>query len=191
MTPALAIFAGGLSTRMGAGVDKALIMRDGTTVTEYLAKCGSALGMEVLVIGRAQPHDWHGPSATFVDDDTPGQGPLGALCTALSRRPLILCVACDMPRLDRAALAWLLDCARQPFGDALVVTTSAGLEPLFSIYRSSCLDVIRNELTSGRRAMHRLIPCIDARLVQAPEWLLPHLANCNTPEDWQQHQATT
>lgn len=186
--PALAIFAGGRSTRMGDGVDKAEIVQQGLTVPERLARCGQELGCEPLVIGRPRPSTWHGPPTTFLADEVPGLGPLGALSTVLAQRPLALCVACDMPALEARSLGWLLGWSHQPFGDAVVVSTKAGLEPLFALYRDACLSVVRSQLAAGMRAMHRLIPCIDARIVSAPDWLLPHLANLNTQDDWRRYQ---
>lgn len=182
--PALAICAGGLSTRMGGGVDKAALVIDGQSVLERLARCAEALSLEVLIIGRPQPAGWAGPPATFLDDLLPGQGPLGALHTALHHRPVVLACACDMPGIGSQALSWLIACARQPYGDALVVSTADGLEPLFAIYSAHCLPAIARQLAGHQRALHRLVPLVAARLIEAPPWLIPQLANCNTPEEW-------
>jgi len=186
--PTLAILAGGTSSRMGR--DKALLADDRGPLLERLAGLGRARGLPVLVVGHARPDTWRDDTVRFLPDAEPGQGPLGGLATALANAPLVIALACDLPALDDRALGWLLDqIADQPLADGLVVTHAAGLEPLFAAYVNHCSPQIVERLTRGERALHRLIAAGDFRLVAAPDWLVPRLANANTPQDWEQLRA--
>ena len=182
--PLLAIIAGGASTRMGR--DKAALEIAGATLLERLIASGRALGVEVLVVGRAAPPHQQRAGVRFVPDEQPGQGPLGGLVTALAHAPLVAAVACDLPGLDDAGLRWLLGLAGlRGEADGVATVTPAGIEPLFSLYAGRCLAAARARLASGQRALHRFIAAGDFVRVDAPPWLLPRLANVNTPEDWQ------
>jgi molybdopterin-guanine dinucleotide biosynthesis protein A len=185
---ALAILAGGASSRMGR--DKALLADGRGPLLERLAGLGRARGLPVLVIGHARPAGWRDSAVRFLPDAEPGQGPLGGLATALAHAPLVLLLACDLPRLDDRALGWLLDeIATGPLGDGVVVTHAAGLEPLFAVYAERCRPRLAEALARGERALHRFIAGGDFRLVTAPDWLVAQLANANTPEDWQRLRA--
>ncbi len=182
--PLLAILAGGASTRMGR--DKAGLEVAGTTLLDRLIALGRALDAEVLVVGRAAAPHQQQAGVRFIPDEQPGQGPLGGLVAALAHAPLVAAIACDLPGLDEAALRWLFALtAMRGEADGVATITDSGLEPLFSLYAARCLTAARARLASGQRALHRFIEAGDFVRVDAPPWLLPKLANVNTPEDWQ------
>jgi molybdopterin-guanine dinucleotide biosynthesis protein A len=187
MEPLLAILAGGASTRMGR--DKAFLEAGGETLLARLAGLGRGLGLGLLVVGRDRPAGWTADDVRFVPDEQPGQGPLGGVAAALACAPAIVAVACDMPALDAPALRWLLDqAAAHPLVDGLATVTPAGLEPLFSVYTARCLPAARQRLRDGQRALHHLIEAGDFVRAPAPGWLVPRLANVNTPDDWKRQQ---
>jgi len=187
--PDLVVLAGGRSTRMGA--DKTELPIAGAPLLARLAQVGLDLGMSVRVVGRERPPWWTLSAVGFAVDDTPGDGPLGGLATALrgAARPLLL-VACDMPAIDAAALRWLIACWRgtsQPHG--CVATLAGALEPLFAIYAPACLPLVDAGLASGRRALHGVIADGDFARCAVPPSLILALTNLNTPDDlatWRQ-----
>lgn len=186
--PALAILAGGASARMG--LDKALLADDRGPLLERLAGLGQAHALTVLVVGHDRPAAWQMNDVRFIPDAEPGQGPLGGLATVLAEAPLVIALACDLPALDDRAFAWLLaHVTAQPLADGLVVRHAAGMEPLFAAYSVRCRPQIVERLSQGERALHRLIAAGDFRFVTAPDWLVPRLANANTPEEWQRLRA--
>ncbi len=180
---ALAIIAGGASTRMGR--DKALLRYGGQTLLERTARLGLALDLPVLVCGRAAPADWSLPAVGFVPDSALGAGPLGGLIVALSQFPAVLAVAVDLPRLDAHALAWLLAAARaQPQAAAVAGTRDGRAEPLFACYRAAALPMANAHLARGEHALHRLLRALDAVLMPMPPDIAATLTNVNTPDDW-------
>ena len=180
----LAIFAGGMSRRMGR--DKATLDAGDGPLLERSARLGVDLGLPVLVVGREQPAGWPLPEVRFAADRVSGQGPLGGLVTALELAAPILAIACDLPRLDAECLAWLrAESARLPLADGLITTDAGGIEPLFACYTPNCLERARTHLASGQRAMHRLVEAGDFRRVPIPAGLLPRLADVDTPGEWE------
>ncbi len=179
--PALALLAGGGSTRMGR--DKAGLAHGGTTLLAHLVGLGAALGLRVLVCGRTRPADWSGPVARFLPDATPGEGPLRGLEAALAMADDVLLVACDLPRLTTAELAWLLAQAPGPCGTACL--RGGRVEPLFSRYTAGCRPALAEELAAGRRSPQGLIARGGFARVEAPPEVAARLDDADTPEDWQ------
>ncbi len=106
------MLVGGRSSRMGR--DKALLPWRGCPLAQWAAIAGRAKR-------RNRDPGWALLNATpiwdfrVIPDLFPGEGPLGGILTALrhSTAEWNLIVACDMPAIDAALLAHLLDAARQ------------------------------------------------------------------------------
>lgn len=178
--PAVAIMAGGQSRRMGR--DKAQLELDGQTLLDRLIDAANTTPDTVLVVGRTGERD----DVEWVEDEEPGQGPLGGLKTALCHldRPVAL-VACDMPLLDADALAWLLEAFEHAGPHGLAATRDGRLEPLFSIYTPAALDLVEERLAAGQRSLRRLITAGDFARIEAPSEVAEKLANINTPEEFE------
>ena len=162
------ILNGGRSSRMGQ--DKATLSLHGETLLQrtqrMLALAGAA---EVRVSG---PDD--------IPDTTPGQGPLGALASALAALGDVdlLVVPVDMPLLSANDLRLLSAGARTPkraAGSPLPAYFPAG---------SLSLDTLQNLLAEPEardrslRALHDILFTHEVRLPALS------LKNVNTPEDW-------
>ena len=176
----LAILAGGASRRFGQ--DKASLRWRGRTLLERLADEGLRAGLAVLVVGRARPSDWHGPDATFVEDDLPGQGPLAALATALRHAPAgVVLTGSDQPALSASYLTWLQEVAGSPGSLAMV---NGQAQPMGSWYGPECAARANHLIERGRRSVLALDlpPCV------VPDCLAGQLEDCDTPEAWAQWQ---
>lgn len=176
---AIAILAGGQSRRMGQ--DKALLKVGDTTLLERIIDVAQRLTPTVAVIGRTGERD----DTRWIQDDAPGFGPLGGLKTALTHldQPVIL-LACDMPRVDAAALQWLLEHARESAAEHGVATLRDGaFEPLFSFYRPALLPRIDAQLATRRLSLRRLIESGDFTRLDAPAPVGAKLLNINTPSE--------
>ncbi len=185
--PTLVILAGGSSARMGR--DKALLDDGHGPLLARLAALGMHCNLPVLVVGRLRPAGWPLPEVGFLPDDRTDQGPLGGLATALTHASPVLLIACDLAALTAEALTWLVHAAaEQPLRDGLVSERDGLIEPLFACYTARCLVAAQQRLTSGQRALHRLIADGEFRHVPLPTSLWPALANVNTPEDWRRFQ---
>lgn len=200
----VAILAGGASRRMGR--DKAGIEIDGLPLLERTARLARAVSSSVLIVGRTRPADWPLPNVSFVEDEWPGEGPLGGLAAALRRleapplfgasgadRPYgVLLLACDQPALTPEALTWLREAAQecsQALVDGLVTVNGGQREPLFSVYTPHCLPRIEAHVTHGRRSLKALIDAGNFQFADLPPTLIPALVNVNTPDDlaaWRQ-----
>jgi molybdopterin-guanine dinucleotide biosynthesis protein A len=177
------VLAGGKSTRMGR--DKALLDDGrGPLVARVAAEVQKAAG-HVTLIGSAERYGHLG--FAVVEDLRPGNGPLGGIETALAitESAWNLVVACDMPNLTAPVLTQLLVFARKSNADCVLGRTSAGVEPLFAVYRRESLPAVRTALDRGiLKITDALIPLhvihfeIDNRDIPA---------NVNTPEDWSRH----
>jgi len=176
-----ALFAGGASRRMGT--DKAALTVGGETLLARTARLAEDAGLTVWVVGRARPGDWTRDTGTFLLDDVPGLGPLGALTTLLRRvSEPILALACDLPRLDAEALHWLA--AQTPGPHGLAALVDGDPEPLFSVYAPACLPLAEARLAEGRRSLRGLMEAGDFARADAPDWVAARLVNVNTPEEW-------
>lgn len=179
-----AILAGGESRRMGA--DKAALEVEGVTLLVRMAAAALQADLPVLVAGRARPAAWPLDAVTFAEDAEPGLGPLGGLATALRRSGTdVLALACDLPLLTPDALRWLGAQAGQGNEHGLVVVSNGKWEPLFSVYRHSCLPLIEARLAAGKRSLHGLIEAGQFAFADAPDWVAAQLVNVNTPQQWQ------
>lgn len=181
-----AILAGGHSTRMGR--DKANLARDGVSWLERTARLAGNCSLQVLAVGRERPHDWpRDLNVEFVPDALPNCGPLGGLLAALRwakthETRSVLVLPCDLPRLNEAALQWLL--AQRRGRDGVATMCGGQLEPLFSIYDVGLIETVAQRLANGRRSLHGVIESGDFEIVTCPIELKMALWNCNTPEDW-------
>jgi molybdopterin-guanine dinucleotide biosynthesis protein A len=96
-------------------------------------------------------------------DLVPGEGPLGAVRTALSWADELaldgaFVLACDLPLVSGALVqavvsSWVDEDAVVPFG-------TRGPEPLCALYRSGLLDTVEAMLAGGERAPRRLLEVI-------------------------------
>ena len=98
---------------------------------------------------------------------------------------LALALACDVPLVPVPLLRFLVEEAERY--DAVVPRAAGELQVLTAAYTISCLEAIDRELHSGGRAVHNLVSCVRARVVE-PEELLAFggegvFLNINTPED--------
>ncbi|HVK39948.1 MAG TPA: molybdenum cofactor guanylyltransferase [Candidatus Kapabacteria bacterium] len=196
--PVVAILAGGESRRMGR--DKATIELDGVSVIERIARAAASAGLRCIVVGRARPHirastpsheastrDVREPDELiedWIEDDSPGEGPLAALATALRRvGGDVILVACDMPLVDPASFEWLSSLVVDDSVAGVVPRNDRTLEPLFARYGPEALPAIEEVLLTGRRSIGALIDRGGIAIVDLPEKLRERLANVNTPED--------
>jgi len=99
-----AVLAGGASTRMGT--DKALVdLGDRRLVEVATSALTDAGASEVFVVG-GQQEQLAALGLRVVEDDYPGQGPLGGVITALraASEDIVVVLACDHPATEGLAV---------------------------------------------------------------------------------------
>lgn len=156
-----AVLTGGASTRMG--MDKAMLMAH-----VAVAALEAAGVREVVTIGGA---------AGELPDDHPGEGPLGAIITALRRAPddAVVVLACDLPLIDGPTVAAVL-AALGPGDDAAAPRG----EPLCAVYRRSCLPTLERLFSEGERSPRRALAALRVATVDVPD--PSRLTDADTPD---------
>jgi molybdenum cofactor guanylyltransferase len=176
-----AVLVGGQSRRMGQ--PKSLIIVDGLPLVERLAQILDQVCHNVVAIGPAGL----AASVPSIPDLYPGQGPLGAMITALTTLTnfddQLLVIACDLVLLDTEALQLLIDGLRGDTDVATAVTDRP--QPLCALWRAACLPVLEASFASGERS---LLAAMRGLRVGEVAISADRLANVNTPDDLRQAQ---
>jgi molybdopterin-guanine dinucleotide biosynthesis protein A len=177
-----AVLTGGRSTRMGT--DKALLPVDGVAMAVRVARVLQAAGAsEVRCIGGDEGA-LKALGLDVVADMHPGEGPLGALVTALSAtdRSIVVVAPCDLvapdPAVASAVLAALVDA---PGADAAVPLVGGVRQPLDGAYQRACLPALLRVFADGERSVKRALDAIA--IVEVTVIAGAGLADADTPED--------
>ncbi len=153
------------------GTDKALVEVDGQAmvlrVTEALRATGAT---EVACIG-GNPQALGSLGLVVVDDEWPGQGPLGGLTTALgwSNEPTVLVAGCDQPWLDAPTLGALVEAHRANRAMATVYGLEGTPQPLPGVYDADLRPGLLVGLTGGQRALSFALRLADATVVRVAD----------------------
>lgn len=193
-----AILAGGRARRFD-GRDKSLLTVGGRPILHHQLEVLSAISSDILLIGAsrdgAQPARQRALAAIGPDrvrtvrDRIEGQGPLGALETALAaarEEPLVL-LACDMPFVTADWLAFLL--TQSEGVDAVVPKTGRGYHPLCAVYSRRAGQLAARMLEEGHLKMTDLLMQMRVREI-GPDIIERFgpparlLANINTPAEF-------
>lgn len=184
------ILSGGRSRRMGR--DKAGLSLAGQSFLDRMERVLAPL-VDGVYVSVDRPGRY--PGYQELADLRPGQGPLAGLEGAFLRTGAeeVFLAAVDLPFASPALAARLLALAEG--WDACVIRRQdGGLEPLFGVYRRSCLPHLSACLDEGRRAVRAMLDRVNCRYVEErelPEFDLERaLWNVNTRADFQQVEAS-
>ena len=176
------ILAGGQSRRMGR--DKAHIAAVGKPQLEHCAELLAPFVDTVWVsVRQGQPADPLRDSYPQIVDYVPDGGPLVGVVSALQSQPEAdwLVLAVDLPHLDAATLAYLLEHATDSRFTAFRSNHDGLPEPLCALYRAGSLELLESYLESGIRCPRKVLIKSEAELLDLPN---PRaLDNVNTPDD--------
>ena len=173
------VLAGGRARRLGR--DKAAIPVGGVRVLDRVLSVLAGLCDDIVVVGRSV---WSGAptDVRFLEDQTPGQGPLGGLWTGLGaiRHERALVVGCDMPFLTGDLLRELL--ARSARADATVTRTGEQVQPLLAVYDRRVRPRVEQLLASKDRSLMALLRTVEVCQVDVGvgEWAA---FSINSPQD--------
>lgn len=180
-----AILAGGKSTRMGT--NKAVLQVHGRPMIEQVCAAVASLCRETILVTNT-PEEYAHLQLPMFGDQFPEHGSLGGLYTAVqaARWPHVLVVACDMPLLNPALLAYLI--AVRHAADAIVPQWDEFPEPLHAIYAKSCASAMRACLQAKRLKITSFFGACAVRLVSRAEIEVfdptgMSFRNVNTPEE--------
>jgi molybdopterin-guanine dinucleotide biosynthesis protein A len=185
----VAIQAGGESSRMGR--DKALLPFMGKPLIERVINRVASLGDE-LIITTNRPGDYMKFGFPLYRDILPGYGALGGLYTALSvsRFPVVIVVACDMPFVNAEILTMSIEMLLGSNADVVIPRTENGYEPFHAVYRrETCLPAIKSAIQSGEKRLISWFPSVKISQIPVSD-LLDHdprriaFMNLNTTEEF-------
>jgi molybdopterin-guanine dinucleotide biosynthesis protein A len=187
---AIAILAGGLSTRMGQ--DKSLVPLNGRPMLAHVIRRlelvrQSNANIPLFIISN-DPSAYAQFGRPVFSDILPNRSSLNGLYSALWHSPgrYTLCVACDMPFLEPAVLSHLIDSVEG--WQAVVPRIDGFIESLCAVYEKSCLEPFHSAIQAGTLKIHQVVAALRTRYVEADvlRQFDPHLrsfVNLNTPQD--------
>lgn len=174
----VAILVGGDSSRMGS--NKAVLEIDGVAMAQRVSEAATQAGAsEVLLIGGAQKQV-SSIAGVWKKDTYPGEGPLGAVITALktSAHDAVVVLACDMPFITSAVIASLVPALAD--AQAVVGRTDRLNWTCSAWSKSECLPSLQSVWKRNERSLHRAAVLLDVAEVPVPAVAV---RNINTPED--------
>jgi molybdenum cofactor guanylyltransferase len=150
------------------GTDKALIEVAGVAMAERVARALTAGGCAAVAFVGGDPDRLAGFGRPVHADRWPGEGPLGGVLTALAVAggDDVLAAACDLPLLDAATVATLLEAGTDSGPVDVVVARTERLEPALAWWNAAARDEITRHWDRGVRALHEVIA--ELRAVEVP-----------------------
>jgi len=180
-----AVLAGGDSTRMGT--NKALLPFGGVRIIERIIRRIRPLFAEILIVAN-ETDPYADLGVPVFPDRIRGKGPLGGIYTAVfhSASSHTFCVACDMPLLNPAVVAYLRDMAVGY--DVVVPRTPDGYQPLHAVYSKACLAHMESMIRNDQLKIDQLFSAVRVRAVTEEELrpmdsVLDCFVNINTREE--------
>jgi len=178
------VLAGGRSTRMRT--DKAALLYGGRSQLERAMELIAPHVERAYVSVRAdQSEDPLRARFPQIRDDHENLGPIAGLLAAQARHPQAawLVLACDLPLLDEATLAYLVRSRAPDRAVTAYRSTHDGLpEPLCAIWEPRSAAPLAAYVARGRQCPRRFLLGVDTQLIEEPN---PQaLDNVNTPEEY-------
>lgn len=166
------------------GTDKALVRVDGVEmVSRVVGALRDAGAFDVACIGGNRDA-LERLGLTVVDDEWPGEGPLGGLATALAWSPASAVVAagCDQPWLDGPTISRLVEAHRaRAVGSVTVYRVDGRAQPLPGVYDVGLRAGLVAAMADGQRALRCALrlaePCVVESRDPTP------VADIDRPED--------
>lgn len=174
------IMAGGESRRMGT--DKAFVTLGGKTLLERAVETWKDWGSAVFLSVGGEDREKVAPAGTVpVFDRYPACGPMGGLHGGLlaCKTEFILLCAVDSPFLKPEHARKLVEAIGS--SDACVYVRDGQPQPLFGLYRTTCLSVAQTLLMQGELRMSRLLEAVHTVSIPAEDPSV--FRNLNTPEE--------
>ena len=152
------VLAGGRSSRLQGGGDKALLVYNGRSLIERAVAAVEA-AQTIVSVG---PIDV--PGTVKAIEEPRFAGPAAALAAGLTKldepAEWIVALACDLPFASRAVESLLA--AMPVASDGVVAVDETGRrQPLLAIYRSSALSAVIADSEVDGLALHSLISRLD------------------------------
>jgi molybdopterin-guanine dinucleotide biosynthesis protein A len=166
-----AILAGGQSRRFGR--DKLAEPLDGRPLLLHAVDAVRPFAAEILVIAAPDGVIALPPDVRIVHDAVAHEGPLVGLLTGLrsASTPIVLVVGGDMPTLNDAVLAMLIDAVVGSAHVAAVLEHDGRPRPLpLVVRREPALAAGDLLVRNGERRLRALVEVLGASVIDSPSW---------------------
>jgi len=181
---AVAILAGGKSSRMGAP-KAGLTLVSGRTIFDHVYSCLSELGLPCVVVGHAEGIALESnPELIVIPDDVIDRGPVGAMrglfTSDVAQHYLV--VGCDQPLLTADLLRKLfVEIDERP--NVFCSESEDFIFPLPGLYPASLLPIVQQLLEQPRASLREILTRSNVRniAIEQTDWL--RLRSANTPQD--------
>src|ERR1700693_1136929 len=193
------VLAGGASSRFGR--DKALVRFGERPLLLEIVALAQTCAADVLVVASDRKYSDLSADLKSIEDQWPGEGPLGAIITALQHTAAApeyqwnLILSCDMPFLTAEWLKFLVDRARASAPEIQVILprSTHGPEPLCACYRNSAADPLKDVFDRGVRKVTQALKQVRTEVLDDSVWKRFDSAgrllwNMNTPADFEEAQ---
>jgi molybdopterin-guanine dinucleotide biosynthesis protein A len=194
------VLAGGASSRFGR--DKALVRFGARPLLLEIVQLVRTYTSEVAVIAGAQKYRDLAANLEIIEDQWPGEGPLGGIITALQHTaaadPSVewnLILGCDMPFVTAEWLQFLVTHAREANKEIQVILphSAHGPEPLCACYRTSAADPLKTVFDRGVRKVTQALKEVRTEVLDESAWKRFDSAgrlfwNMNTSADFEEAQ---
>lgn len=181
------ILAGGASSRFGS--NKALALLQGNHIIQHVATVLENLFPQRLLVTNT-PETYRFLGWKMSGDIHIGCGPLAGIHAALTHisTPQAFIVGCDMPNVAPNLIGFI--CNLPGDWDVALPWLESGPEPLYAVYRKSCLPVITKQLQAKQGKIRLALQLLKLRKVTQQEVVaitgdLTSFHNINRLEDLQ------
>jgi molybdopterin-guanine dinucleotide biosynthesis protein A len=178
------ILAGGQGARLG-GVDKGLLPFHDVPLVAHMVRVLRPYVAEIIISANRHPTEYQQFADLVVPDAEPGfAGPFAGVLAGLqaARHEWLLCVPCDMPRLDATVIERLCAVWRTQPG-AVLAHDGYGVQPTLCILPRASYIALRSQFAAGERSLQRALHTLAPRYADCAD-CAAQLLNCNTPQDW-------
>ena len=168
------------------GTDKAFVTVDGVAMARRVADALRAGGAASIVCVGGDRAGLDRLGLPSIEDEWPGEGPLGGLVTALGwaheeGQETLVVAGCDQPWLDAEAVRGLVEAHAKAAAAVTVYRVDATVQPLPGVYQVALRRELEAAMASGERALGSVLGKVEATVLQAthPETL----RDVDRPED--------
>ena len=180
----LAILAGGKSTRMNNN-NKALLLYKEKKFIDHIIAAGKDYKEIIIVANDKSPYN--NLDLRIVADIHRGNGPLSGIHSALvnSSTDKVLCVACDMPFINRETLKILGE--YDEGYEVLVPVVSDRMQPLCAVYSKKIINKLEEELLNNNNKLQLVIKKLDYKIINGNDeklFLEENFQNINTVKEY-------
>lgn len=194
MVDTAVILTGGKSSRMGT--DKALLnIGENTFLEEVYNKFKPYFQTIIMSLAEKGKYDHLNLDVLEIEDIIDHIGPLGGVYSVFQQTDLseIFVVSVDTPLVNMKAVSAIIELCDDS-DICIIEQNDLSLEPLFGVYKRSCIKYIEELISKKNYSMHRMLGMANLKKIPQSqieeiigEKLDYTLVNLNTKEDYSKY----